>query len=83
MVKKFFMKLINIRTDDKVVFLKKNGLFKYVDPIGLLTFIFFDFGWIHQPAIDYSKTKGKKIIHILYIWNNIELHTIFFVRLFM
>ncbi|KAF2962336.1 site-2 protease family protein [Fervidobacterium sp. 2310opik-2] len=81
-LRNFFMKLINIRTDDKVVFLKKNGLFKYVDPIGLLTFIFFDFGWIHQPAIDYSKTKGKKLF-IYSIFGIISSFILFFLYAYL
>lgn len=47
--------------DRKNLFLKRRSFMNCIDPIGLFTFIFFDFGWTHSPAIDYSKFKGKKL----------------------
>jgi Zn-dependent protease len=60
-LRNLFTRLSTFRSKQKVVFLKKAGLFRYIDPIGLLTFMFFDFGWTHQPAIDYTKSRGKSL----------------------
>ena len=49
------------KKDRRIVFLKRRSLINCIDPIGLFTFVFFDFGWTHSPAIDYSKSKGKKL----------------------
>ncbi|HOK88177.1 MAG TPA: site-2 protease family protein [Fervidobacterium sp.] len=34
---------------------------RYIDPIGLLAFTFFDFGWTRSPLIDYTKAKKKDL----------------------
>jgi len=54
-------KLFIQKDERKIVFLKRRNLINCIDPIGLFTFIFFDFGWTHSPAIDYSKAKGKNL----------------------
>jgi len=41
--------------------LKKSPI-GYVDPIGLLTFLFFDFGWTRAPLIDYLKLRKRKLL---------------------
>lgn len=53
------LKLIFHKYETKTVFLKKTNFFSYIDPIGLATFLFLDFGWTHTPAIDYTKLRGK------------------------
>jgi len=40
--------------------LKKSPI-GYIDPVGLLTFLFFDFGWTRSPLIDYLKIRRKKL----------------------
>ena len=34
---------------------------RYIDPIGILAFAFFDFGWTRSPLIDYPKAKKKDL----------------------
>ena len=41
-------------------FLKKSP-FGYIDPIGIITFLFFDFGWTRPPIIDYVKMRRKRL----------------------
>ena len=57
----FLYTLFIPKEERKIVFLKRRSLINCIDPIGLFTFIFFDFGWTHSPAIDYSKSKGKNL----------------------
>ncbi|MCX7654775.1 MAG: site-2 protease family protein [Fervidobacterium sp.] len=58
-------KLFTMSNSDEIKLSKKQSKLKdlvnFLDPIGLFTFIFFDFGWTHSPAIDYSKSRGKKL----------------------
>lgn len=35
---------------------------RYVDPIGLLTFLLFEFGWTRMPFVDYPKSKRRDLI---------------------
>ncbi|ODN30842.1 site-2 protease family protein [Fervidobacterium thailandense] len=36
--------------------------FRYVDPVGFLCFVLFDFGWTRAPFIDYPKSKRRDLI---------------------
>ncbi|MFN6991093.1 MAG: site-2 protease family protein [Fervidobacterium sp.] len=44
---------------EEEIYLKKPHFYSYIDPLGLITFLFLDFGWSHTPVIDYRKVKGK------------------------
>ncbi|WP_448378868.1 site-2 protease family protein [Fervidobacterium sp.] len=41
--------------------LKKSPI-GYVDPVGLITFLFFDFGWTRAPLIDYLKIRKRRLL---------------------
>ncbi|WP_448376391.1 site-2 protease family protein [Fervidobacterium sp.] len=41
--------------------LLKRSPLGYIDPIGIITFLFFDFGWTRSPVIDYIKMRRKKL----------------------
>ncbi|AMW33761.1 site-2 protease family protein [Fervidobacterium islandicum] len=49
------------RTTNKLFPFLKKSLIGYVDPIGVLTFLFFDFGWTKPPLVDYIKVRRKKL----------------------
>ncbi|UXF01303.1 peptidase M50 [Fervidobacterium riparium] len=35
--------------------------FRYIDPVGIFAFIFFNFGWTRAPFIDFTKMRKKKL----------------------
>jgi len=35
---------------------------RYVDPVGFLSFAFFDFGWTRAPFVDYPKSKRRELV---------------------
>ncbi|MFN3691598.1 MAG: site-2 protease family protein [Fervidobacterium sp.] len=64
---------------EESIYLRKPHFYSYIDPLGLITFLFLDFGWSHTPGIDYRKVKGKRlfIFSSLGIISNILLFLIY------